>query len=134
MPNQVEGVIIETNGGTAKVRTSVHSDCENCGVCPGSNAMIIEAINLEGVKPGDSVVVESKQSHMVLTAFLIFIFPLIAVGGGILLGNYLSRRLMMSSVLLMTLGGLLFGVAAIYIIKYLDKKLESEKPIIRSIK
>jgi len=134
MPNQVEGVIIETNGETAKVRTSVHSDCENCGVCPGSNAMIIEAINVEGVKPGDSVVVESKESNMALAAFSIFIFPLLAVGGGILLGNYLSRRLMMSSVLLMTLGGLLFGVAAIYIIKYLDKKLESEKPIIRSIK
>jgi len=134
MPNKVEGVIIETNGETAKVRCSVHSDCENCGVCPGSNAMIIEAVNMEGTKPGDSVIVESKEANMALTAFLIYIFPLLAVGGGILLGQYLSYRVMISPALLMTLGGLIFGMAAFYIIKHVDRSLESDKPVIRSIK
>lgn len=134
MLNKIEGVIIETNGETAKVRASIHSDCENCGLCQGSNAMVFEAVDKEGVKPGDSVVVESKETNMVLTAFIIYIFPMLAVGGGILIGNYLSHRFMMSSVLLMTLGGILFGLAAIYIIKFTEKKLESDKPIIRSIK
>lgn len=134
MPNLVEGVIIETNGETAKVRCSIHSDCENCGVCPGSSAMIIEAIDMEGVKPGDSVLVESKEANMVLAAFMFYIFPLLAVGCGILLGNYLSHRFMISPVLSMTLGGLVFGVAAMFIIKHMDKSLESEKPIIRFIK
>lgn len=134
MSDMVDGVVIETDGETAKVRASIHSDCENCGVCPGSNAMIIEVVDNVGAKPGDSVLVESKHSNMVLTAFMIYIFPLLAVGGGILLGSYLSHRFVISSALLMTLGGLVFGVAAIIIIKYLDRSLQSEKPIIRSIK
>lgn len=134
MSDLVDGVVIETDGETAKIRCSVHSDCENCGVCPGSNAMIIEAVDAVGVKPGDSVLIESKQSNMVLAAFMIYIFPLLAVGCGIILGYYLSHRFMISSALLMTLGGAIFGVAAIFIIKYLDKSLQSEKPIIRSIK
>ncbi|WP_054696844.1 SoxR reducing system RseC family protein [Syntrophomonas palmitatica] len=134
MPNQVEGVIIETDGETAKVRCSIHSDCENCGMCPGANAMVIEAIDTQGVKPGDFVVVESKESHMLLTAFMVFIFPLLAVGCGIWLGYYLSPRFVMSPVLLMTLGGLLFGVTAIIVLKVMDRSLESDKPVIRSIK
>jgi len=134
MPNQVEGVIIETDGQTARVRCSIHSDCENCGVCPGANAMVIEAIDTQGAKPGDSVVVESRESNMLLTAFMVFIFPFLAIGCGIWLGYYLSHRFAAPPVLLMTLGGLILGMAAVLIIKYLDRSLESGKPVIRSIK
>lgn len=134
MPDLVEGVVIETNGETAKVRTSIHSDCENCGVCPGSNAMIIDAVDMVGAKPGDSVLVENKQSNMVLVAFMVYIFPLLAVGCGILLGYYLSHRFIFSPALLMTLGGLFFGVMALFIIKHFDRSLQLEKPTIRSIK
>lgn len=133
MPDQVEGVVIETNGETAKVRCSVHSDCENCGVCPGANAMIIEVVSLEGAKPGDSVMVENKEANMVLVAFMVYIFPLLMVGCGIILGYYLSHRFLMSSSLLMTLVGLVFGVAAIFIIKRFDRSLQSAKPTIKSI-
>jgi len=134
MPDLVEGVIIETNGETAKVRCSVHSDCENCGVCPGSDAMIIDVVDTIGAKPGDSVIVESRKSNMVLAAFMVFIFPLLAVGGGIYLGYYLAPRLMISPKLAMTLGGIIFGVMAIYVIKYLDRSLKSENTIVRTIK
>ena len=130
MGKTIEGVVIETNGETAKVRCSVHSDCENCGVCPGSNAMIIDALDGVGAEPGQQVIIEDKETNMLLAAFMVFIFPLLAVGGGIFLGYYLSPRVMISPTVMMTLGGLIFGLAAIYIIKRLDLSLQSEKPAI----
>jgi len=134
MPDLVEGVVIETNSEFAKVRTSIHSDCENCGVCPGSNAMIIDAVDMVGAKPGDCVLVDSNQANLVLVAFMVYIFPLLAVGCGILLGYYLSHLFMISPALPMTLGGLFLGVTALFIIKRFDRSLQSKKPIIRSIK
>lgn len=130
MEKLVEGVVIETNGEMAKVRCSIHSDCEHCGVCPGSNAMIIDVLDQVGVEKGQRVEVDSNQSNMLLAAFVIFMLPMLAVGSGILLGYYLSIRLMISPVLLMTLGGLTFGLSSIYIIKRVDRSMQSNKPII----
>jgi len=134
MPDQIEGIVIETNGETSKVRCSVHMDCENCGFCPGADAKIIEVDSVEGLKPGDSVLVENNESNMSRVAFIVYIFPLLVVGCGIILGYYLSLRFMMSQALLMTIGGLVFGVAAIMIIKRVDKTLQSVKPVIKPIK
>ncbi|MEQ8176433.1 MAG: SoxR reducing system RseC family protein [Syntrophomonadaceae bacterium] len=135
MEKLIEGVVIESNGETAKVRCSVHSDCENCGVCPGSNAMIIDVTDEVGARVGEQVLIESKENNMLLAAFMMFVLPLLAVGLGIYLGYYLSFRLMISANLLMILGGLLFGLLAVFIIRRLDKSLQSEKPtIVRTIK
>lgn len=134
MEKLIEGVVIESDGETARVRCSVHSDCENCGVCPGSNAMIIDVSDDFGAQVGQQVLIERKETNMLLAAFMIFVLPLLAVGLGVLLGYYLSFRLMISAKLLMILGGLIFGLLAFYIIRRLDKSLQSEKPtIVRKI-
>lgn len=101
MEKLIEGVVIETNGENAKVRCSVHSDCENCGVCPGSNAMIIDVTDELGTQVGQQVLIESKETNMLLAAFMIFVLPLLAIGLGISLGYYLSYQLMISATLLM---------------------------------
>ncbi|MEN6326601.1 MAG: SoxR reducing system RseC family protein [Syntrophomonas sp.] len=135
MEKLVEGVVIESNGETAKVRCSVHSDCENCGVCPGNNAMIIDVTDEVGTQVGQQVLIDKKETNMLLAAFTIFVLPLLAVGLGIFLGYYLSFRLMISAKLLMILGGLIFGLAAVFIIRRVDQSLQSEKPtIVRTIK
>lgn len=135
MEKLIEGVVIETTGETAKVRCSIHSDCENCGVCPGSNAMIIDVSDQVGAQVGQQVLIESKETNMLLAAFMIFVLPLLAVGLGVFLGYYLSIRFMISANLMMILGGLIFGLLAIFIIRRLDQSLQSEKPtIVRTIK
>lgn len=135
MEKLVEGVVIESNGETAKVRCSVHSDCENCGVCPGNNAMIIDVTDGFGTQVGQQVLIDRKETNMLLAAFTIFVLPLLAVGLGVFLGYYLSFRLMISAKLLMILGGAVFGLAAVFIIRRLDQSLQSEKPtIVRTIK
>lgn len=97
--------------------------------------MVLDVINEVGAETGQRVLIESKESNMLLAAFSVYILPLLAVGCGILLGYYLSPRLMISSTMLMTLGGIVFGLLAIYFVKRLDRSLQSEKPIIiRTIK
>jgi sigma-E factor negative regulatory protein RseC len=134
MEKLIEGVVIETSGETAKVRCSVHSDCENCGVCPGSNAVVIDVLNDAGLQAGQQVLIESKETNMVLAAFMIYILPLLAIGFGIFAGYYLSARLMISATLMMILGGLIFALPTLYIIKRFDKSLQSEKPVVKTIK
>lgn len=135
MEKFIEGVVIESNGETAKVRCSIHSDCENCGLCQGSNAMIIEVTDEIGAQVGEQVLIESKETNMLLAAFMMFVLPLLAVGLGVYLGYYLSFRLMISAKLLMILGGLFFGLPAVFVIRRLDKSLQSIKPtILRTIK
>ncbi len=135
MEKLVEGVVIESDGETAKVRCSVHSDCENCGFCPGNNAVIIDVTDEVGTQVGQQVLIDKKETNMLLAAFTIFVLPLLAIGLGISLGYYLSFRLMISAKIMMVLGGLIFGLAAFFIIRRLDQSLESEKPtIVRTIK
>ena len=135
MEKLIEGIVIDSSGDTTKVRCSIHSDCENCGVCPGNNAIILDVTDEVGAKVGERVLIESKETNMLRAAFMIFMLPLLAIGLGIFLGYYLSSRLMISAALLMTMGGLIFGLPAIYIIRRLDKTMQSEKPnIIRTIK
>ncbi|HWP97131.1 MAG TPA: SoxR reducing system RseC family protein [Syntrophomonadaceae bacterium] len=135
MEKLIEGVVIESTGETAKVRCSIHSDCESCGVCPGNNAIIIDVTDQVGAQIGQQVLIESKETNMLLAAFMIFVLPFLAVGLGIFLGYYLSLRLMISAKLLMILGGLIFGFLAIFVIRRLDKSLQSEKPtIVKTIK
>jgi sigma-E factor negative regulatory protein RseC len=134
MKEYIEGVVIQSEAETAKVRTSIHSDCDSCGVCPGNNAMIIDVTNKMGAKIGDGVLVENKSINGLLAAFIMFVLPLLAVVLGIVLGYFLSFRLMVSQKLLMIAGGVIFGLITLYFIRRLDKALQSEKPTIIKIK
>ena len=135
MEKLIEGVVIDTSGDCAKVRISVHSDCENCGVCPGNNAMILDATDEIGAETGQRVLIETKENNMLLAAFAIYMLPLLAIGLGVFVGYYISSRLMIPSTLLMILGGIVFAVPALYIVKRLDKSLQPDKPVIvRTIK
>lgn len=135
MEKLLEGVVIDTSGETAKVRISVHSDCENCGVCPGTNAMILDVVDEIGAETGQRVLVENKETNMLRAAFTVYMLPLLAIGLGVGLGYYLSAWLKVSANLGMILGGIVFAVPALYIVKRLDRSMQSEKPIIvRTIK
>lgn len=134
MKEFMEGVVIQSEGKIAKVRTSIHSDCDHCGMCPGNNAMIIDVTNEMGAGVGDRVLVENKTMNGLLAALIMFLLPLLAVVLGIVLGYYLSFRFMVSAKVLMSAGGVIFGLITLYFIRRLDKSLQSEKPTIVKIK
>ncbi len=90
METQQEGIVLEVFDGTAKVKTSRHNDCENCGACPGNSAIVLEADNSLGAKPGQRVAVEVQEVNMLKAAFIVYVLPLIAIFVGVLIGNVVA--------------------------------------------
>lgn len=120
MDKQQEGIVLEIVGDMAKVKTSRHNDCENCGACPGNSAMVLEALNQVGAKPGQRVAIEVQEINMLKAAFIVYILPLIAVFIGALLGGILAQKLGNESLWFQVTGGIVAFVLSVVYIKYFD--------------
>jgi sigma-E factor negative regulatory protein RseC len=125
MKESIEGVVIEVNAEIAKVKINRHGDCSNCGLCQGDDALILDAPNTLDTKPGQRVILEIKEGNMLKAAFAVYILPLMAVAGGICLGYFFSSIFKISNVLPMTIGGFVFGMVAVIVIKRLEKSLQA---------
>lgn len=132
-----EGIVLELLAdGMAKVKTSRHNDCENCGACPGNSAMVLTARNPLGAKPGQLVAIEVKEVNMLKAAFIVYMQPLLAAFGGAVGGWLAAERLGMDVLMLQILGGVLGFALAIGYVKYFDissKTNLSMQPVIRDI-
>ncbi|MBP1765422.1 MAG: positive regulator of sigma RseC/MucC [Firmicutes bacterium] len=82
MEKQQEGIVIETRGDMARVKTSRHNDCENCGACPGNSAIVLDARNPLDAKIGQRVVIEIQEVNMLKAAFIVYVLPLLAAFAG----------------------------------------------------
>lgn len=120
MQKQQEGMVLEVSGCMAKVKTSRHNDCENCGACPGNSAMILDALNSMGAKPGQCVVVEIKEINMLKAAFTVYILPLVAAFAGAIIGDFLGRFLGFEELISRLIGGSGMTLLSIWYIKYYD--------------
>ena len=74
------GKVIEVYDDKAKVlfirESACGGNCSSCAGC-GGRTLTAEVINCINAKPGDKVLVESKTSKVLLSAFLVYIFPLV---------------------------------------------------------
>ncbi|XER06552.1 hypothetical protein SRRS_20920 [Sporomusa rhizae] len=118
----------------AKVKASRHSDCENCGNCPGSSAIVVEALNPVGAQRGQRVAIEIKEVNMLKAAFIVYMLPLIAAVAGAFAGNYIANLQHAVDPLWYQLGGgfVAFGLSIIYI-KFFDRNARTDdkmKPVI----
>ncbi len=132
-----EGIVLELlPDGTAKVKTSRHNDCENCGACPGNSAMVLTARNPLGAKPGQQVAIEIKEVNMLKAAFIVYMQPLLAAFLGSLAGWWLAEQWGLALLALQILGGVLGFALAIGYVKYFDissKTNVSMQPVITDI-
>ena len=120
MDKQQEGIVLEIIGDIAKVKTSRHNDCENCGACPGNSAMVLDALNQIGAKPGQRVAIEVQEINMLKAAFIVYILPLIAVFIGALLGGVVAQKFGNESLWFQVTGGVVAFVLSVVYIKYFD--------------
>lgn len=124
-----EGIVVEINKSYAVVNVKRQSACgENCASCGGceKNSVSVNAVNSVNADKGDKVLVESKTSAVLCSAFVIYIIPLFVflsvycflakLGEGIAAG----------------ISALLF-VTSFWVIKHLYKKIP-EVRIIRILK
>ena len=95
-----EGIVTKTGSGTgtAWVKTTRTDACESCtakGACNmmgGGNEMEVEAVNKIGAKADDRVVIAFESSSLLKASFLIYLFPVICMVTGALLGQKLSLK------------------------------------------
>ena len=116
MAEEQEGVVIAVDGRQAQVRASRHSDCENCGACPGDMAMVLEADNAVGAQVGQRVLVRLQEVHMLRAAFVVYVLPLLAAAVGAAAGWYAG-----ASSTWATVGGVLAFVAALVYVRFYDR-------------
>lgn len=136
MNKEQEGVVLEVKGNMAKVKTSRHNDCENCGACPGNSAMVLEARNPLGAKPGQRVAVEVQEVDMLKAAFIVYVLPLIAIFLGAVGGGLLADKLGYEVLWFQVGGGLAAFILSVWYIKYFDYSARSDmkmQPVITRI-
>ncbi|MDR3562845.1 MAG: SoxR reducing system RseC family protein [Negativicutes bacterium] len=137
MQGQQEGIVIGVlDGGLAQVKTSRHSDCENCGSCPGNSALVLEARNPLGARPGQRVMIEVQEINMLKSAFIVYLLPLIAIFIGAVLGSYLAEHLALDVLWLQVGGGGLAFAGSVFYIKYFDRSARTDikmQPVITRI-
>ncbi|MBA7486964.1 hypothetical protein ES707_22526 [subsurface metagenome] len=118
--NLEEGWVVEATGKIAKIQIERKTFCDACRVCKmwPSNVMVAEAENLAGAKAGERVEVEIACPHYLKSAFMLYIFPLI----GLVLGYIVGERVASSELLSICLG--IGGVILCFTITcWYDKRL-----------
>ncbi|MCE5285403.1 MAG: SoxR reducing system RseC family protein [Pelosinus sp.] len=136
MDKQQEGIVLSIDGGLAKVKTSRHNDCENCGACPGNSALVLEARNTLGAKPGDRVLIEVQEVNMLKAAFIVYMLPLLAIFIGAVFGNFVAEKMGYGVTLFQVAGGFILFLLSVLYIKLFDLNARNDvkmQPVIAKI-
>jgi sigma-E factor negative regulatory protein RseC len=90
-----EGIVVDTIGEIAKVRVERMEVCAGCQACfrGRKNLREIFAVNTVGAKVGERVYLEVSSHELLRGAFLIYIFPIILLILGFIIGGLLSALL-----------------------------------------
>lgn len=120
-----EGVVFKMGApgaGTAWVKTTRSSACEGCSTrhaCHaegGGKEMEVEAINAADARVGDRIVLNINTASLLKATFLLYVFPILAMIAGAVLGQAVAvMRGMDPSGLSALFGFLFFGLAFIFI-------------------
>ena len=131
-----QGIVIEVINDMAKIKVGRHNDCSNCGACPGSDSVIISAINKVGAKPGQRVAFQMKEVNVLRAAFVVFILPLVAIFIGVLLGGFIGGYIGDKTYTFQIVGGIITFLLSLIFIKLFDKATtvnQKTQPVIISI-
>ena len=91
-----KGIVTKIGAGTAWVRTLPSEACAGCSSCGTCNAQRedteVEAINEVGARIGDRILIDIKTSAFLKATFLLYIFPIIGLTAGAMLGVHLAEQ------------------------------------------
>jgi sigma-E factor negative regulatory protein RseC len=124
-----QGVILRTDSQTAWVKTVRSSACEGCsakGSCHtmgGGQDMEVKALNIAGARVGDRIVLSYETPSLLKATFLIYVFPIILLIAGALLGQMLALYLNLNSSALSILLGFAFFFIALIFVKVRANKM-----------
>ncbi|MBU0987433.1 MAG: SoxR reducing system RseC family protein [Proteobacteria bacterium] len=117
-----EGIVIKLESDTAWVKTKKSKACEGCssrGACSvmgGGDDMEVQAINAVGGKVGDRVVLSFDTAPLLKATFLIYVFPILCMLAGALIGMNLAPRFNIDPSIFSAIGGFcFFGLAMLFV-------------------
>ncbi|SCM80726.1 Positive regulator of sigma(E), RseC/MucC [uncultured Sporomusa sp.] len=130
--------MLEVIDDIAKVKASRHNDCENCGSCPGNNAIVLVARNPVGAKRGQRVVFEIEQISMLKSAIVVYAVPVLGTIAGAVVGWYFGTEVMgiNDPFWLQMGGGTIASVLSLLYVRYYDRKARTRadmQPVITRI-
>ncbi len=84
-----EGKIVEIDGDKVKVRLPFSSNCEKCRLCKkiSDDLMEVEAVKKGNIKVGSSVKLYIPPKVIIVSSFMLYIFPLLFLVGGYFFGK-----------------------------------------------
>jgi sigma-E factor negative regulatory protein RseC len=92
-----KGIVVKTGKETAWVRTLPDGACDGCPSCGSCSAQRqeaeVEVINTVGAKVGDRIMVDLQTSAFLKATFLLYVFPILGLTAGAVLGNASASRL-----------------------------------------
>jgi len=123
-----EGIIIKVYETTAMVKTRQMTACESCaekGAChmggESKKIMEVEAVNTAGAQLGDTVVVSFATRQLFKLSFLLYVFPVIVMIVGALLGERVAENFQGNPSAYSAFFGFSFFLGAMAVVKLMDK-------------
>ena len=134
------GIVTDVNPSLAWIRTIRSGTCEscsskdNCGTShSGKKEMMIAVKNTLNVNKGDQVVIGLETKPLLVVTFLLYVFPVILLITGALIGNSIAPSFDMDPSILSLVTGIIFFCVAFFIIRKKSRTLstnESYKPFL----
>ena len=123
------GIVTKVIDSTAWVKTSRTSACEgctsrsSCNIAEGGQEMEVEAINEAGAKVGDQIVISIASTALLKVSFMLYIFPIILMLFGAILGQSIAPRFHLNPSALSAAIGIGSFVIAFWVIRIKSNKL-----------
>jgi sigma-E factor negative regulatory protein RseC len=122
-----EGIVTDVGTRMAWVKTTQSSACKHCTAKDSCQTqgkeMRVEAINLANARSGDRVVISFETSSLLKATFLLYVFPILWMIGGAVIGQNLAPRFQMDDSVLSALFAFGFLFAAVAFVKITGNKM-----------
>ena len=139
-----EGIVCRIDTITAWVATTRSGACETCaskGSCStlsSGRKMEVQAVNTAGAQAGDRVVINFRTASLFKLSFMLYIFPILAMFAGALLGQTAAPFLNFDATAVSVVCAFLFFLLAFGLIRLggnrLARKDEYRPKVVRILK
>jgi sigma-E factor negative regulatory protein RseC len=122
--------VVSVKDGRATLELAQSDHCKSCGICAcGAGSMMrVEVQAIEGLRPGQSVVVAIDRSVSISSALVLFGLPLLGLISGALLGHHVPLLGMSRDLSAALLGLGLVAVAFLVALLYERKVARYKHP------
>jgi sigma-E factor negative regulatory protein RseC len=126
-----KAIVIKTGLGTAWVKTMQSEACEGCSSCGTCNAQRpdseVEVINEVGAKAGDRILIDFKTSAFIKITFMLYIFPIICLTLGAMLGLEFAGEYGYDPSACSALMGFMAFFASVFVIRAAGRRMAAQK-------